>query len=127
LHSTIKKVRGALDSYDIFSAATALNEFLEALSNWHVRRSRERFWASWEQQIEVPIDDKNIGVRLTPRDLDKLSAYWTLYSCLVTLSQLAAPFVPFITEEIWQNLVVGHLPDQPASVHLSDYPEANEA
>jgi isoleucyl-tRNA synthetase len=127
LHSTIKKVRASLDDYDIFSAATALNEFVEALSNWHVRRSRERFWASWEQQIEMPIDDKNIAVRLSNKDFDKLSAYWTLYSCLVTLSQMIAPFVPFMAEDMWQNLVVNQLNDQPPSVHLSDYPEANEA
>src|SRR5262249_18524250 len=73
LHLTIKKVRESLDAYDIFSAATTLNEFLESLSNWHVRRSRERFWASWEQQIEMPIDEKNIAVRLTPKDFEKLS------------------------------------------------------
>ena len=116
LHQTIKVVREKLDGYDIYSAATALNSFVDSLSNWHVRRSRDRFWASWQHE------DKN-----TERDIEKWSAYWTLYECLVAVAQLAAPFTPFIAEEIWQTLACGPLgEDVPESVHLCYYPEVDE-
>ena len=83
--------------------------FVDALSNWYLRRSRGRFWKSG-------------------RDDDKLDAYATLYESLVTLAKLAAPFVPFMTEEIYQNLVrATRGDDAPESVHLCDYPEANDA
>ena len=116
LHQTIKVVREKLDGYDIYSAATALNSFVDSLSNWHVRRSRDRFWASWQHE------DKN-----TERDIEKWSAYWTLYECLVAVAQLAAPFTPFIAEEIWQTLACGPLgEDVPESVHLCYYPEVDD-
>ena len=117
LHQTIKSVRARLDDYDIFAAAGALSDFVESLSNWYVRRSRDRFWASWQS----PAKD-------TPRDREKLSAYWTLYECLIAVAQLSAPFVPFMAEEIWQNLSVLPMGDDvPQSVHLCDYPQADEA
>ncbi len=122
LHQTIKIVRAKLDAYDIYSAATALNAFVDSLSNWHVRRSRERFWASWQHE------DKN-----TERDIEKWSAYWTLYECLIAVAQLSAPFTPFMAEEIWQTLgrephLDGELASVvPESVHLCNYPEADEA
>ncbi len=116
LHQTIKEVRTRLDAYDIYGAATALNAFVDSLSNWHVRRSRERFWASWQ------CEEKN-----TPRDIEKWSAYWTLYECLIATAQLAAPFTPFMAEEIWQSLAREPLgEDVPESVHLCAYPEVDE-
>ena len=81
---------------------------MDYLSNWYVRRSRRRFWKS-------------------ESDTDKLSAYNTLYQCLVTLSKLLAPFTPFLAEEMYQNLVVTAYPDAPESVHLADFPEADES
>ena len=86
-----------------------LSEFVDALSNWYVRRSRDRFWAS----------DK--------RDPAKLDAYWTLYECLITTAKVAAPFVPFLAESLWQNLAVSCFGDKvPECVHLCDYPAADE-
>jgi isoleucyl-tRNA synthetase len=115
LHQTINAVCGALDGYDIYGGATALNAFVESLSNWYVRRSRDRFWSSWQ----TPNKDN-------AHDREKLSAYWTLYECLITTAQLAAPFVPFMSEEIWQNLSRGPMgEDVPESVHLCNYPEAD--
>ncbi len=117
LQQTVKAVRAKLDAYDIYAAAQALNAFVEALSNWYVRRSRDRFWASWQTPGKDALRDK-----------EKLSAYWTLYEALITVAKLSAPFVPFLAEELWQNLSV--LPfgdDVPQSVHLCDYPEADEA
>jgi isoleucyl-tRNA synthetase len=81
---------------------------VDFLSNWYVRRSRRRFWKS-------------------ESDTDKLAAYQTLYKCLVTLSKLLAPFMPFLAEELYQNLVVKVYPDAPESVHLSDFPKADES
>ena len=85
-----------------------MQEFLEDLSNWYLRRSRERFWKK-------------------EMDSDKVAAYLTLYECLTTLVTLLAPFVPFVTEELYQNLVRSVNPAAPASVHLCDWPEVNEA
>jgi isoleucyl-tRNA synthetase len=115
LHQTIRVVRACLDAYDIYGGATALNSFVESLSNWYVRRSRDRFWSSWQ----TPNKDN-------AHDREKMSAYWTLYECLITTSQLAAPFVPFMAEEIWQNLSRGPMgEDVPESVHLCEYPQAD--
>jgi isoleucyl-tRNA synthetase len=75
-----------MDAYDNFVAANALSGFVDALSNWYVRRSRDRFWSADKQ------------------DHDKLDAYWTLYECLLTTARLMAPFAPFTAEAIWQNL-----------------------
>ena len=148
LMQTIVDVRKSLDAYDIFAAAQSLNTFVESLSNWYVRRSRDRFWASWswmtaskgasgdhEKLVEYLTASKS-----TARDHEKLGAYFTLYSCLMHFAKLAAPFVPFIAEELWQNLVrnpLKHAPFkgvhfkledlEPESVHLCDYPVADES
>ena len=106
LHLTIEEVRKRMDGLENFPAAKALNSFVDSLSNWYVRRSRDRFW----------------GEGLTP---DKEAAYSTLYHCLITVNLLAAPFVPFITETIYDNLVGSREDDDmPESVHLCSYPEA---
>lgn len=109
LQLTVLAVTRALDGYDILSGARALFDFVDRLSNWYVRASRARFWASG----------------LGP---DKLCAYATLHECLATLSRLIAPFVPFFAEALYQNLVAGPLANRaPESVHLCSYPECNEA
>jgi isoleucyl-tRNA synthetase len=94
-----------MDEFRVYDATVALTAFVDALSNWYVRRCRSRFWAS--------------GL-----DADKLDVHWTLYECLVALAKLLAPFLPYATEEMWQNLVRRPFPDCEAeSVHLCDYPE----
>ena len=104
LNQTVEAVTEAMDGYDNFGACGRLNQFVDALSNWYVRRSRDRFWGSGSS------DDKTDG-------------YWTLYECLTTTTKLIAPFVPFLAEKMWQNLVAGPLGDRVAeSVHLCDYP-----
>jgi isoleucyl-tRNA synthetase len=108
LHILIKKVTEELESYDAFAAGRAIAEFVDELSNWYVRRSRRRFWKS-------------------EADSDKIAAYLTLNECLVTLSELLAPFTPFLAEELYQNLVAERWPDAPESVHLLDWPVAEEA
>lgn len=104
---TLDTVRKNLDQYHIHSAALALIEFVDSLSNWYIRRSRSRFWKS-------------------EKDQDKWGAYSTLYECLVELSKVIAPFVPFISEEIYQNLVVSLDKKAPESVHLCDYPKVQK-
>ena len=108
LHMLIRKVTVELDQYDAFAAGRAVADFVDELSNWYVRRSRRRFWKS-------------------EADSDKIAAYLTLNECLVTLSELLAPFTPFLAEELYQNLVAERTPDAPESVHLVDWPEADEA
>jgi isoleucyl-tRNA synthetase len=109
LHRTAAFVTARMDEYDNYAACTRLNEFVDALSNWYVRRSRDRFWS----------EDK--------RDRDKLDAYWTLYECLVTTSKLVAPFVPFIAEAMWQNLAVVAFGKRTLeSVHLCDFPGGDQ-
>ena len=104
LNRTILEVRSAMERYETYPAARAVTAFVDGLSNWYVRRSRARFWASeWTQ--------------------DKADAYWTLYECLLTLARLAAPFTPFFSEVTWQNLAKP-LPGAASSVHLATYPEA---
>ncbi len=106
LRNTVALARESLDAYDTFGAARALNDFLDSLSNWYVRRSRARFWASeWSQ--------------------DKTDAYWTLYECLLQFAQLMAPFTPFFAETTWRNLAAP-LPGAPESVHLSDFPKKSD-
>lgn len=106
LDRTIIEVRSALDRYETYPAARAISAFVDGLSNWYVRRSRSRFWASeWTQ--------------------DKANAYWTLYECLLKLARLAAPFVPFFCETTWRNLAKP-LPGAAESVHLTSYPTADE-
>jgi isoleucyl-tRNA synthetase len=114
LNRTVAAVTERMDAYDNFDACASLSEFVDALSNWYVRRSRDRFW-SGEQSA------------------DKADAYWTLYECLLTTCKLIAPFVPFLAEEMWQNLAVAAFADKPSeawpveSVHLCDYPLADRA
>jgi isoleucyl-tRNA synthetase len=104
LDSTVRKVRAELDVYKSHQAVKHLEEFVDALSNWYVRRSRGRFWSSEESA-------------------DKSAAYATLYEVLVDLSKLSAPFVPFVAESLYQNLVRGADASAPESVHLAAYPE----
>ena len=108
LNRLVAEVTKALDGYDPTSAARYIQSFVDNLSNWYVRRSRRRFWKS-------------------ENDADKLAAYTTLYQCLVTLSQLLAPFIPFISEELYRNLVCSVDPEAKESVHLADFPVADKA
>lgn len=107
LNGVIKEVDDNLFNYKIVEATRAISEFTDELSNWYVRRSRERFWAS-------ELND------------DKISAYMTLYTVLVEFSKVCAPFIPFMTEQIYQNLVLSVDKDAPESVHLCDYPKVRE-
>ena len=119
LNKTIKNVTEAMDRYDHFTACGELNSFVDALSNWYVRRNRERFWSSTDDTDPKKIISKN-------------DAYWTLYECLVIVTKLIAPFTPFLAENFWQRLVVQDGSREPAtvspleSVHLTDYPKADE-
>ena len=106
LHRTIDAVVTSMDAYDNYAACTQLTAFVENLSNWFVRRSRDRFWAK----------DKTAP--------EKLDAYWTLFECLTATSKLIAPFVPFMSETLWQNLTAAAGGGR-ESVHLCDYPAAN--
>lgn len=114
LNRTTAAVTEAMDAYDNYGACNSLNEFVDLLSNWYVRRGRARFWSNEATQ-------------------SKTDAYWTLYECLVTVTKLIAPFVPFMAEELWQNLVVE--PFKPKngtssateSVHLCDFPGVDTA
>ena len=108
LNTLIKTVDDHLANYRIPESARALQDFVDDMSNWYVRRSRERFWAKGMEQ-------------------DKINAYMTLYTALVTTAKVAAPMIPFMTEDIYQNLVRSIDKDAPESIHLCDYPEADEA
>ena len=108
LNSVIKEVDQNLDSYRISEAGRALDDFVDELSNWYVRRCRERFWAKGMEQ-------------------DKINAYMTLYTALVTIAKLAAPMIPFMTEDIYRNLVCSVDASAPESIHLCDFPVCNEA
>ncbi len=108
LNTLIKTVDNNLGNYRIPEAARALDEFVDEMSNWYVRRCRERFWAKGMEQ-------------------DKINAYMTLYTALVTVCKVAAPMIPFMTEEIYQNLVCSIDKRAPESIHLCDYPVANES
>ena len=107
LNSVVKTVDDCLANYKIPESARALQEFVDEMSNWYVRRSRERFWAKGMEQ-------------------DKINAYMTLYTALVTISKAAAPMIPFMTEEIYQNLVRSIDKDAIESIHLCDFPEVRE-
>ncbi|TWT90647.1 Isoleucine--tRNA ligase [Pseudobythopirellula maris] len=111
LNRTVAIVTDRMDAYDNFGACSAITEFVDGLSNWWVRRSRERFWAK----------DK--------KSQEKLDAYWTLYECLTTISKVIAPFTPFLAETFWRNLAEPFQGENgegaPESVHLCDYPEAD--
>ena len=108
LNTLVKTVDDNLANYKITETARVLDNFVDELSNWYVRRSRARFWVKEMTQ-------------------DKINAYMTLYTALVTLCKAAAPMIPFMTEEIYQNIVVKVDPSAPESIHLCDYPKANEA
>jgi len=107
LNSLIRFVDDCLSNYKLTESSRAIEVFLDDLSNWYVRRSRERFWAAGMEQ-------------------DKINAYMTLYTALETLTRLCAPFTPFISEEIYQNLVRSVFKDAPESVHFRDYPVVTE-
>ncbi|MEM9658529.1 MAG: DUF5915 domain-containing protein, partial [Planctomycetota bacterium] len=114
LHRTAAEVVERMDRYDNFAACQSIVAYVDALSNWYVRRSRDRFWAA----------DK--------RATEKLDAYWTLYECLVTTAKLIAPFTPFLAESLWRNLAVAPFADCDEasiadSVHLADYPTGDHA
>ena len=108
LNSTVKAVDENLAAYRIPETARALQEIVDEMSNWYVRRCRERFWAKGMEQ-------------------DKINAYMTLYTALVMISKAAAPMIPFMTEDIYRNLVCSIDPSAPESVHLCDFPEVDEA
>ena len=107
LSGVIKEVDNNLANYKIVESARAITQFTDELSNWYVRRSRERFWTV--EMIQ-----------------DKINAYMTLYTVLVEFSKVCAPFVPFMTEQIYQNLVLSVDKNAPESVHLCDYPSMDE-
>ena len=107
LNSTVAEVDSNLDQYRIPEAAKALQDFVDEMSNWYVRRSRERFWAKGMEQ-------------------DKINAYMTLYTALVTICKAAAPMIPFMTEDIYQNLVRSNDTNAPESIHLCDFPVVNK-
>ncbi len=108
LNTVVKTVDNCLDSYQIPEAARALDNFVDEMSNWYVRRCRERFWAKGMEQ-------------------DKINAYMTLYTALVTIAKTAAPMIPFMTEDIYRNLVCSLDKNAPESIHLCDFPTVNEA
>ena len=107
LNTAVKEVDDNLDNYRIPEAARVLDNFVDEMSNWYVRRCRERFWAKGMEQ-------------------DKINAYMTLYTALVEICKAAAPMVPFMTEEIYQNLVRTNDKNAPESIHLCDFPVADE-
>ena len=108
LHRLVRTVTAGLDDYDAFASGRAIAEFVDELSNWYVRRSRRRFWKS-------------------ESDSDKVAAYLTLYECLITVATLLAPYTPFLAEELYRNLVGERYGGEPESVHLCDWPVADEA
>ena len=107
LNTLVKTVDDYLNNYKITETARALQSFTDDMSNWYVRRCRERFWAKGMEQ-------------------DKINAYMTLYTALITLSKVSAPMIPFMTEEIYQNLVRSVDKNAPESIHLTDFPAVNE-
>lgn len=108
LNDTVKRCTEAMDNYDAKSAGEAIEKFIEQLSNWYVRRNRRRFWKSTDRR-------------------DTQAAYLTLYECLSTVNKLMAPFLPFLSEQVYQNLGRGVDANAPLSVHMTEWPEVNEA
>jgi isoleucyl-tRNA synthetase len=106
LNALVERATRCMEDYNPTEAGRAIQTFVDDLSNWYVRRSRRRFWKS-------------------ENDADKLAAYQTLYTCLVTVAKLLAPFAPFVAEEMYQNLVRSAFPDEPESVHLAEWPQAD--
>jgi len=107
LHRTVRAATEALEEYELNDAARPIEQFVEELSNWYVRRSRRRFWRSGD-------------------DADSRAALRTLYECLVTVAKLLAPFTPFVAEALYRNLVAGRVPGAPDSVHLAEWPAVDE-
>ena len=107
LNQLVHVVDGHLDNYNPTDAGRRIAEFIDTLSNWYVRRSRRRFWKS-------------------EADADKLGAYATLYTCLTTVARLMAPLAPFVSEQMYRNLELRFNPDAPDSVHLTEYPVADD-
>ncbi|GAC1625749.1 MAG: isoleucine--tRNA ligase [Chloroflexota bacterium] len=107
LNAVVRDVTAMLEDYDIHGPTREIGSFIEELSNWYVRRNRRRFWKAED-------------------DADKQAAYLTLYTCLTTLSSLLAPFMPFLSEEMYRNLVADQFAAAPESVHLASYPEADD-
>lgn len=107
LNTLVKTVDEKLNKYDITGSARLMEDFVDDLSNWYVRRSRDRYWGGGMEQ-------------------DKINAYMTLYTVLETMTRLSAPFVPFMAENMYQNLVVNFFKEAPESVHLADFPEYDE-
>ena len=119
LHRTVRTVTERMDDYDNYAACRAINDLVDGLSNWYVRRSRDRFWAS----------DADGGDAIAG---DKIDAYWTLYETLIDVTRLIAPFTPFIAETLFRHLTesvdtLPSIPDVPDSVHLCDYPDFDAA
>ena len=108
LNTLIKTVDDCMSNYKIPESGRALQDFVDDLSNWYVRRCRERFWAKGMED-------------------DKIAAYMTLYTCLETLCKVAAPFIPFMTEDIYQNIVKSDFPGAPESIHLCSFPKADDS
>ena len=127
LHQTIRAVTTALETWRPETAATVLERFVDALSNWYVRRSRRRFWRGQQEGDATPEQASVVDAFLARYGADKCAAYQTLYECLTTLAKLLAPFNPFISEAIYRNLVVGPVSGAPPSVHLCDWPQADAA
>ncbi|MFO0840060.1 MAG: class I tRNA ligase family protein [Phycisphaerae bacterium] len=143
LHQTVRAVRDAMDRFENFPATQRLVEFVDALSNWYVRRSRDRFWRAVDANAECRMqdaernppsaaDDQTPETRsafciqhsaFSSSDQEKWDAYHTLYGCLRTLGRLIAPFTPFFAETMHQHL---RMPDDPISVHLCDYPQPDD-
>jgi isoleucyl-tRNA synthetase len=109
LAELVDTVDAGLDRYDVSTATRRLERFVDDLSNWYVRRNRRRFW-------KAAADDPQ----------DKAAAYHTLHTCLTTVAQLLAPFTPFLADRLWHDLVVTQRADAPVSVHLTDFPTADE-
>ena len=127
LHQTTRAVTTALETWRPETAATVLERFVDALSNWYVRRSRRRFWRGQQEQPAAATTASIVDTFLARYGADKCAAYQTLYECLTTLVRLLAPFAPFISEAIHRNLVAERVPGAPPSVHLCDWPEADAA
>ncbi|MEI7557216.1 isoleucine--tRNA ligase [Candidatus Chlorohelix sp.] len=108
LNALVRDVTAMMDDYDVTGSARAIENFVDDLSNWYVRRNRRRFWKS-------------------EGDADKLAAYQTLYTALVTVAKLSAPFTPFVSEALYRNLALSLEPNAPESVHLTDYPVSDES
>jgi isoleucyl-tRNA synthetase len=113
LHSLVKQITQAMETYDVVGATRPIETFVDRLSNWYLRRSRRRFWRA--------------GGKGGAEDADKNAAYATLYECLVTLSRLLAPSMPFLAEEFYRNLVIGADPGAQESVHLAAWPSPDRA